>query len=335
MVIIIVVIDVAEKIDDFIEKKPTIHQIIFDYYFNFIPFLLNLLSPICVFLAVIYFTSRMTLQMETIAILSSGISFWRFLYPYVLFSIILAYTSFYLHAFVVPVSTARWMDFEYRYVKNRRLWDKRHIHKKIDTNLFLYLYSYNQYDNIGYGVTLEEFQGTRLIKKIFCSRMVWQDSSQQWRLEGVKIRTFLPEKEILTFLPHMNMTLKVYPSDIYQRENFAESLPLPELYEYIELEKKRGSDFLKELILEKYERFAYPFAMIILTLIGVSVSTVKRREGIGFQIGLGLIITFFYLLTLNLSRILFSETFAPWLAIWTPNILFFLIAIVLLIRTPK
>jgi lipopolysaccharide export system permease protein len=335
MTIIIVVIDVAEKIDDFIEKKPTIHQIVFDYYFHFIPFLLNLLSPICVFLTVIYFTSRMTLRMETVAIFSSGISFYRFLLPYLFLSVVLACVSFYLHAFVVPVATARWVDFEYRFVKNRRLWDKRHIHKKIDANLFLYLYSYNQYDNIGYGVTLERFEGNQLKQKLFSPRMVWLDSVKRWRMEAVKVRTFYPDREEMAFYPFLDTSLKVYPSDIYQRENFAKSLPLSQLYDYIELEKKRGSDFLKELILEKYERYAYPFAMIILTLIGAAVSTVRRREGIGFQIGLGLILTFFYILAINLSRILFSETFVPWLAIWMPNLLFFLIAIILVLRTPK
>ncbi len=335
MILIIVVIDVAEKIDDFIEKKPGLYKIVFDYYFNFIPFIANLLSPICIFLTVIFFTTRLAQRFEIVAMFSSGVSFWRLLFPYLFTAGMFALLSFYLHAFVVPKATSRWMDFEYQYVKNKRLWGKRNIHKKISKDSYLYLYSYNQYDNIGYMVTLENFNGSKMVSKIFASRIQWLDSLKKWRMFDVKIRKFFDKYEKLVFLRQTDTVLPVTTGDIFQRENLAESLPLNELYDYIELEKQRGSDILHELITEKYERFAYPFATIVLTIIGFSVSTRRSRGGVAVQIGTGLVISFLYIVMLNVAQLLFTENFPPWFSVWFANFMFLVIGILLLFRAPK
>ncbi len=336
MVLIIVVIDIAEKIDDFIERKPGLYKIVFEYYVYFIPFVANLLIPVCVFLSVIFFTTKLTQRSETIAILSSGIPFQRLLFPYLVVAIALALFSFYLHAFVVPPATNKRMDFEYKYLKYRIAWHKRFIHKKIDQGLFLSLYSYNQFDTVGTLVSLERFEGNRLVAKLWAQRMQWLHAKQQWRLYQVRIRYYLNDStEKMEFYPFIDTTLQVYPSDIYHRENMAESLPLHELYAYIELEKRRESDFLQELMIEKHERFAYPFAALILTFIGLSVSLRKRRGGVAVQLGIGLIICFLYIALLNLSRILFAESLGAWLAVWAPNLLFTIVAIIMVRLAPK
>lgn len=336
-----IVIDVAEKIDDFIEKEPPLYELIFSYYVNFCLFYGNLLSPICIFLAVIYFTSRMTNNTEIVALLSGGVSFWRVLAPYLITAILLAAGSFYLNAYVVPIATQERIDFEYDHLKNQTVWRELNIHKKIGFDettgieTFIYLYSYHQYNKEGYMFSMEVVKDKDILKKLDAGKIVWNDSLENWRLENVKVHTFNGKEESLYTLPSMDTTFLLTPDDIFIKEMRAKSLPLDDLYTTIELEKIRGSGLAEELIREKYERFAYPFSAIILTLIGFSVSTRKRRGGTPLQIGIGLIIAFAYVLLVVTGQAIAGENIAPWLTVWIPNIIFFIIAVIMLRVAPK
>lgn len=334
-ILLIVVIDVAEKIDDFIERKAPMQAILFDYYQHFIPFIINLLSPVCVFLSVIFFTAQMTQKSEVVAILSSGTSFYRLLVPYLGVAILLALLSFYLNGFVVPHGSRSWMAFEDKYVRGYRPFEGKNVHKKIDANSFIYLYSFNQYDNQGFLVTIEERRGTRLKRKVTAQNMQYIDSLRRWRMFTVTERAYLPEGEHVRTRQQVDTIIKLKPNDIYIRENQAKSLTMPELREYILLERERGSDFLNQLELEWQERFAYPVAALILTVIGVALSTKRRRGGIGLQIGLGLILIFLYILFLNTAKVVLGDSFPPWVAIWLPNLLFLGIAAFLIRVAPK
>lgn len=336
-----VVIDIAEKIDDFIEKKPPLNLLIFSYYVNFMLFYGNLLTPICVFLAVIFFTSRMTANTEIVAMLSGGVSFYRVMMPYMLTAVFIAGVSFYLNAYRVPEATRDRINFEYEYLKNKRVWKETNIHQKVANNAdssetFMYLYSFNQLENEGYIFTLENVKDMDLRQKLSAGKIKWIDSLKLWRAQDVRIHHFLPNgKERLVFKDYVDTTFTLTPDDIFIKELKAKSLPLDELYTSIDKAKALGSGYLDEMILESYERFAYPFAAIILTIIGFSVSTKKRRGGTALQIGIGLIISFIYVLLVVTGQQLIGDKMPAWLAVWMPNITFFLIGLFMLRVAPK
>lgn len=330
LIVIIVVIDVTERVEDFARTTATAGEIIQHYYFNLIPFYANLLSPVCVFITVIYFTSQLAQNTEIVSMLSGGISLSRILRPYLACAIVIAGVSFYLNAYIVPRATRERVDFEYKFLRKNHVMEERNIHKKVAPGTFIYLNSYNQLINEGYQFALDYLENGQMKTKITGQKIIWQDSLKNWRIIGVSYRNFTPEGEHLYSKNYLDTALILSPDDIFQKDGYAESLTLHELYEYIQLETDRGSDILDELIIEKYERFAYPFAAIILTLIGLPMSSRKSRGGIAFSIGLGLIFCFLYVILLLTSQAFIGDTFPAWLAIWLPNIVFFILGIVLM-----
>jgi lipopolysaccharide export system permease protein len=336
-----VVIDIAEKIDDFIEYKPPIDKLIFSYYVNFCLFFGNLLSPICIFLAVIFFTSRLTSNTEIVAMLSGGISFWRVMATYLITASVLALGSFYLNAYVVPIATKNRIEFEYEHLKKKQDNRMSNIHKKIGNNAetgeetFIYLYNFSQYSQRGTLFTMEVMRDKDIVKKIEANEIVWQDSLKSWHLQDVKIHTFNGRQENIYQLPSMDTTMLLTPDDIIIKDMHAESIPLNILSENIALEELRGSGLEEELTMELYRRYAYPFAAIILTLIGFSVSTKKRRGGTPLQIGIGLVFAFVYVLLVVAGQAIIGDKLPAWVAVWLPNGLFFLVALFLLRLAPK
>lgn len=322
---IVVLVDFVEKIDDFIEKKPPVNEVIFVYYVNFIPFFANLLTPICIFLAVIFFTSQMAQRSELIPLLGSGVSFYRLLAPYMLASLVMAGLSFYFKAYVVPNATEVRMDFEYKYMyaQKRRISGTTNIHKKVSQDFYtvtdkdgqtqekkeetyIFIKSYNDKNKIGYNFALERIKDGDIITKIISEKITWVDSTQSWRLQNARFREFTGDKERMYKRQQVDTTFLLTPGDIFIREMKAESMPMPELLEYIGLEEMRGSDILDELYIEKYRRYSDPVAVIILTLIGFSMSSRKSRGGIALQIGMGLGICFAYILLLFAGQAIIS-----------------------------
>ncbi|MEM6264764.1 MAG: LptF/LptG family permease [Bacteroidota bacterium] len=335
VLLICVVVDFNEKIDDFIDKKPPVEEVIFDYYLNFIPFYGNLLAPICIFLAVIFFTSQMAQRTELIPVLSSGVSFYRVLAPYIVTAFFLAGLAFLLKAYVVPVTTERQLDFEHKYFKKRRISSNKNIHKKVAHDTFVFISYYNEKKQEGHTFSLERIENGDIVTKIQADRMKWVDSTQNWVLKKVRRRDIKDSKEVLSFYQELDTTFLLRPGDIFIREGKQASLTLPELLSYIEEEELRGSDFLTELYVEKNRRYADPVAIIILTMIGFAMSSKKSRGGIALQIGLGLLICFIYITLLFAGQALTGDLYTPGMAVWTPNFIFFPIALLLLRLAPK
>jgi len=334
--LIVVVIDFSERLDDFINKQVPFSVLATVYYPQLVVFLTNMLSPICIFLAVILFTSRMAQNTEIVAMLSGGMSFYRLLLPYVFMGTVLGGASFYLNAYIVPQSVIIRNDFEYQYMRSKNPFEKRNIHKKVDKNTFITLYAYNQYDQTAENFVLEHFTDNKLTFSIHASAFKWKPKTQSWEIINGKYRYFSTDgKEKLIEKATFDTTFMLKPDDIYQRSQYAESLNLSELEDYIEKERLRGSDILEDLILEKYERYAYPFAAIILTLIGVSLSSKKSRGGTALQLGIGLVLSFVYVFILLSAKVAISDYFPHWLAIWLPNIIFSIIALILIRIAPK
>ena len=215
------------------------------------------------------------------------------------------------------------------------------IHRKVATDAnegsetFVYFYSFNQLIGEGYIFSMEKMMGGDLVHKLNCEKVNYVESSQSWNLTGCTERTIRGGRESLRFRSSIDTTFLLKPDDIYVKDLKAESMALNELYSYIDLEKMRGSDILDELVLEKYRRFAYPFAGLVLTLIGFSVSTQKTRGGTAFQLGIGLVISFIFVVLVMVGQALVGDRFPAWLAVWYPNIVFFFVGLIALRLAPK
>jgi lipopolysaccharide export system permease protein len=336
MVVVIVVIDVAERLDDFLKNNVPFSEAFSRYYLNTIPWFINLLSPICVFLSAIFFTARLTQNSEFIAMLSGGISFYRLLVPYLVAATLLTGISFWLNNYLVPTSMARKMDFEYQYFEHGE-GSVRLIHKKLGPNRFAHIQRYDSREQRAYNVLLEQYDTTGGLQSTFwASMVVVDDSAHTWHCERVKLMDYRPDGSVrIRNLPRMDTAVGLRHEDLFQRKFFAESMPLAELEEFIELERERGSDMLTPLILERHSRAALPFASFVMTIIAYALSTKKRRGGIALQLGLGFIICFVYVFCISVSRSALGDVLEPWLAVWLPNFIFMAFGLVLLRVVPK
>ncbi len=333
--IIAVMVDVVEKIDDFVDKKPPLQAVIFDYYANFIPYWGNLLSPIVVFLAVIFFTARMAGRSEIIAILANGAGFYRLMMPYLGTGLLIALIAFILKSFIIPLSTAERIEFEYQYLRKRPYVNNRHVHKKIAQDSYLYIGYYNAARSEGTTVSIEQVEDEKIRVKIDARKMSWVDSLQHWELRDVRVRRINDLEENLLFVPKIDTTFLLTPDDIYVKDQKAETMTLPELIHYIDLEEMRGSDILRSLYIERHRRYSDPVALIILTLIGFAMSTRKTRGGIALQIGIGLAICFLYVALLVMGQAFVDVDFPAFVGVWLANLMFLPIAVILLLVVPK
>lgn len=337
IIVIVIVIDISERLEDFLEHKLTLNQILFDYYLNFIPYYANLLSPLFVFIAVIFFTGNMAAKSEVVAILSSGTSFYRFLVPYMFAAAIIFGLSYYANAWILPPANKKRVDFDNRYFRGQYYNSNRNIHFQTDTNTFFYVESFNTIDTTGYRFSFEFFQADTLQRKLFADRLIWVSANQQWRLEQIYERVFLDGKQHIRQLASLD-TVFDFDYALFGRP-LIEDMALfnnRELNDYIEKERFRGINKVEIFELEKYRRLAVPFSTFVLTLIGVAVSSRKVRGGIGLQIGIGIGISFIYIVMMQ-----FTTTFAiksdmnPLLAVWIPNVIFGILSIYLIINAPK
>jgi len=335
---IAVVFDFAEKIDNFMEKQAPVSAIVFDYYMNFIPYFATLFAPLFVFIAVIFFTSKMAVNTEIIAILNSGMSFRRMMWPYFLSALFIAVFTFVLTNFVIPKSNLIRMDFEDKYYRssNRRV-TKENIHRQDFRNIYVYMGSFNPINQRGQNFTIEKFNDSgRLESKLSSSSVIYDTVKQKWTAMNYYIREINGNEEVLIKGKQIDTTLKIRPEDFSRDPGFVGTMTYNELNDYINLLQLQGSDELKLFLIEKHRRFANPFAVFILTLIGVSLSSRKIRGGIGMNIGIGLILSFSYILFLQFaSQFSLKGNLGPILAMWIPNILYSMIALVLYKLAPK
>ncbi|HVN57091.1 MAG TPA: LptF/LptG family permease [Bacteroidales bacterium] len=334
-----VVFDVAEKLDDFMEKNAPLRAIIFDYYLNFIPYFAILFSPLFVFISVIFFTSRMAVNTEIIAILNSGMSFRRMMWPYFLSSLVIAIFCFFLTNFVIPHSNSIRIDFEDKYSRNSRLRKGVvfNFHRQVYPRVYMYMGNYKPDVQTGINFTLEKFdESGKLVSKLTAARVTWDTTRRKWSAWTYFIRDLGGDSERITRGVKIDTTLTIKPQDFARDPEFVGTMTYRELNEYIDLLRLQGSDELKLFLLEKHRRIANPFAVFILTLIGVSLSSQKVRGGIGMQIGIGVGLSFSYILFMQFaSQFSLKGNLNPMMAEWIPNILYLFIALFLYRIAPK
>lgn len=336
---IAVVFDFAEKIDDFMDKEAPIRAIIFDYYFNFIPYFATLFAPLFVFISVIFFTSKMAVNTEIIAILNSGMSFRRLMWPYFLSSLVIAIFTFLLTNFVIPHANLIRMDFEDKYYKNAgyRMGTIVNFHRQVYKNVYAYMERYNPETQSGVNFSLEKFDDTgHLESKLMAMRVTWDTTIKKWSAWTYNIRDIHGNEETISKGLRIDTALTVKPDDFARDPEYVGTMTYRELNNYIDLLRLQGSDELKLFLIEKQRRFSNSFAIFILTLIGVSLSSQKVRGGIGMQIGIGLALSFSYILFMQFaSQFSLKGNLNPMLALWIPNILYSFIALFLYRIAPK
>jgi lipopolysaccharide export system permease protein len=333
---IAVIFDMAEKMDDFVGKGVPIKVIVLEYYMNFIPYFANLFSSLFTFIAVIFITSKMAYNTEIIAILSSGVSFKRMMLPYFISASMIAIFSFLLASFVIPPANRIRIDFENNYLRKPISNTDRDIHRQVRPGIFVYIQSYNSNSKIGYKFAMEQFENGELKSKMISDFVKWDTTIQKWTANTYQIRNYLNGKEELIYGEKIDTTFYLTPSDFARRLNIVETMNMFELNDFIDEQRLQGSDIVDFYLIEKYSRFAYPFSTFILTLIGVSLSSRKVRGGIGLHIGLGLALSFSFILFMRFTTMFaVGGNLPPLLSVWIPSIVYAIIALVLYRTAPK
>jgi lipopolysaccharide export system permease protein len=336
IVTIVLVIDYTEKADDFVNKKAPLKAILFDYYLNFIPYWANYISPLMIFIATVFMTANMAIKTEIIAILSSGVSFMRFMRPYFLGAAVVGLITFFMVGWIIPKGNKTRIDFENKYVKSTYYFNGRDVHLKIAPDIYAYLESYSNSSSTGYKFTMEHIKNSRLIKKLSAEQIVWDAKKKKWSIEDYKIRTFNGEKQTLAFGAKIDSTLNMFPKDFESDYSLYETFTINELDDYVNQIKSRGADGVETYLIEKYQRYSSPFAVFILTAIGVILSARKTRGGVGIQIAMGFVLAFVYIIFFILSKgIAENGAMPPLLAVWLPNIVFAFIGIILYKTVPR
>jgi lipopolysaccharide export system permease protein len=334
---IVIIFDISEKIDDFVEKKAPLNAIIFDYYLNFIPYFINMYSPMFVFISVIFFTSKLASNSEIVAILSGGVSFHRMMRPYMLAASLIALLSLGLNLYIIPESNKDKLEFEQKFLKEKPKASSRNIHYQVSPGEFVYAESFSSWNNTAYKFTIEKIQDSKLISKISAETAVYDTLKGSWRLKKYFIREFNDDlTDNIRSGRQLDTVIPLSVKDFYFSENTVTTLNYDELNEMIEIQSMRGDANVKYALIEKHTRFALPFSAFVLTIIGVALSSKKRRGGIGWNIALGIALAFTYILFMRFSQMfVHTDALSPAVALWLPNILYTIIAIVLYRLAPK
>lgn len=337
LVSIVLIITFSERNESFIKNDiPPI--LIAQYFLNYAPYIANLITPITVFIAAVFVSSKMAGHTEIVAILSGGVSYPRFLRPFFMGAAIIAIVSFFLTGWIIPNANKFRVAFEIQYFDKEFVYKDRDVHFKVSPTSYVYLNSYDSRRDQGYKFTLEEIEDKKLLWKLSAARIKWDSTELAWRLTDWNLREInefgenYEYEQVKDTVIHINMT----PKDFGNTKSLEQTLTLNELDEYIADLKLKGADNIPIYEIEKLIRFMSPFTAIILTFIGVILSSKKTRGGVGFQIALGFLIAFiFILLFIATKSVAEAGSMNPILAVWMPNIVFSILALFIYRFVPK
>jgi lipopolysaccharide export system permease protein len=335
LAVISCVIDYSEKVDNFVSRKaPGIA--IANYYKDFVPHITALLFPLFIFIATIFFTSKLAYKSEIIAILASGVSFQRFLRPYMIGGGFLCLISLIANHWIIPIANKERVAFEMRYVNAPENYSGENVHLGISKNTYVYIRSYDNNTKQGNQFTEEKIEGTLLKRKLMADYAIYDSVKKVWHLHNVVIRTNDSMKESIRHVPQLDMTYPFVPADLNKTDAIKEALTTPELTRYISTEALRGRENLNFYYVEEHRRTAQPFAGFILTIIGACIASRKIRGGSGLHLAIGIAISALYIMFLQLSTTFSTKaSLSPLLAVWIPNVMFGVLAFVLYRRQVK
>ena len=330
IIAIAIVFDFNENLSKFTEYHAPARAIIFDYYANFIPYYSNLFSPLFVFIAVIFFTSKLAGNSEIIAMLASGISFKRLMRPYMLSCVLIASLSYYLSASVIPHGTVIRHNFESQYRNSRKQTAADNVQLQVAKGVIAYIQHYDDKTKHGYGFSLDKFENKKLVSHMTAMEIQYDtiaDSKYHWNVTGWKIRQLRGLREHITSGAALDTLIQMEPTDLVYSKGQQETFTSAELKDYISKQVDRGSGNVVQYQVEYHKRIASSFASFILTIIGLSLSARKRKGGMGLYLGLGLALSSLYILLQTVSATFAINANAPpILAAWIPNIVFALVA---------
>ena len=330
-----IMVDMAEKIDKFKENEVPSGAIL-NYYLDFTWYFGNLLFPIFLFLAVIWFTSKLANNTEIIALLSSGISFSRFLRPYLISAGVIALFAFFSGMFIVPKSNSSFNEFHYKYINKKSERQTKNLFKQISPNEYIFVSSYDPIRKSAKNFTLEHFEENRLTFKIQATSIRWVEKDSVFRLSAYSRRTFVDEREIYFRKSRLDTLFDFEIDDLAPVNYKAETLTFSPLNEFIEKEREGGSVMINSHLLVRHKRWTLPFSAFVLTLIGVSVSSFKRRGRMGVNLAFGISLGFLFIFFDKIFSVLVNKSnFSPLLGAWLPIIIFGGLAIFLLRRARR
>ena len=332
---IAVVFDLTEKLDNFFENQAPLREIILDYYVNFVPYFMNMFSPLFIFISVIFFTSKLAGNSEIIAILASGVSYHRLMVPYAISAILLFGMSFVLTGYIIPPASEKMLNFQDKYIQRFTRENARNIQMEVEPGTILYIESFQKRTNMGYRMSLEHFEGKTLTMRITADRITY-DSLHHWHLDKYIRRDFDGMYETLSRGQRLDTIIPVLPKELFYTAENAQMMTNPELKEYIDTQRKRGSGNVQAFETEWWKRWASPIGAFIMTLLGVTLSSKKVRGGMGKNLGIGITLSALYILFSTVSTTFsVSGVMSPFMSVWLPNFIFLAIGIVLYIRVSR
>jgi lipopolysaccharide export system permease protein len=336
IILIVVVVDVAENIQGFLDHKVPMIEIITGYYLNFIPYFVNLFSPLFTFVAVIYFTSKLSRNSEIIAMLNSGMSFYRLMLPYILSAVSIGLLSFYLTNFLIPKTQRGIMEYKEKYMSRQIRSKDIDNHIKIEQNTYAYVHYWDNANNLGYNFWYESMSDDGVRYKLNAQTINWDSTANSWRLNNYVQRTFDGKQETMVIGDVKDTSLNISIEDFVWISEGYIMMNYSEIRKFIREEKEKGSIDIRNYEFEKHRRLAFPFATIILSVIGLCVSSRKSRQGVGLHLLLGLLITFSFIMLLQVSQVFaIYGGFSPAWAAWIPNILYTILCFFMVKSTPK
>ena len=327
---IAIVFDVNENLSKFSTYGAPLKAIAFDYYANFVPYFANLFSPLFVFIAVIFFTSKLAGNSEIIAMLAAGVSFKRLMRPYYLSAALIALVNYYLGAYIIPHGNIIRQDFEAKYKNADKITSASNVQLMVGPGVIAYIQQYDDNTKSGYGFSLDKFDKKKLVSHMTASTIRYDTISEDrfhWKAQNYKIRTLKGLREEIKSGAVIDTIIHMEPMDLVFSKGQQETLTSDELRQYISKQTERGSSNVVQYEVEFHKRIATSFASFILTVIGASLSSRKRKGGMGVSLGIGLGLSFSYILlqTISATFAINADT-PPILAAWIPNILYAIIA---------
>ena len=334
-----IVFDINENLAKFTSYHAPLRAIVFDYYANFVPYFANLFSPLFVFIAVIFFTSKLAGNSEIIAMLASGMSFKRLLRPYMISAALISALNFYLGSYVIPKGTVVRHDFESLYKNNKKITSAQNVQLQVGKGVIAYISQYDDKTKTGYGFSLDKFEKKKLILHTTANVVKYDtisDSRYHWKMVNYKTRDLRGMREKITSGMEKDTVIMMEPMDLVFSKGQKETFTSPELLRYISKQQERGSSNVVQYEVEYHKRIASCFASFILTIIGVSLSSRKRKGGMGLYLGIGLALSFAYILLQTVcATFAINANTPPMLAAWIPNILYFGIAYLCYRKAPN
>jgi lipopolysaccharide export system permease protein len=332
---IAIIFDLTEKMDDFFENQAPLKEIVFDYYLNFVPYFMNMFSPLFIFISFIFFTSKLAGNSEIIAILSSGVSYHRMMLPYLFSATLLFLLSFVLTGYIIPRSSESMLNFQDKYIQRFTRDNARNIQIKVAPGSILYIETFHKQNNTGYRASLDQFDGKRLVSRITAERVQY-DSAYNWTLHTYVRQEFNEMHENLTRGSRLDTIIPVLPKELFYTAEDAQMMTNPELKSHIERQRRRGAGNLQAFETEWWKRWASPIGAFIMTLLGVTLSSKKVRGGMGQNLGIGITLSALYILFSTVSTTFsVTDVMSPFMSVWLPNFVFLGIGFVLYLRVSR